>query len=278
MPLASKASLFHKLLIVILTFTLLFITTLYLSVQLKSLFKQKFFENVNELLSFLDLEKIRNIIEKEHSFLDELSIQSKKVVFLGFLNSISSFVFFLVMAFEAAVERYYEYTILVVILAVSGLFILRDLLKSDIEDIRVYESRLPIKSILEKYFVQNSLKKLFGTRTVSSIIFKIIYRLFTPMIFVELTKIESKQFLVHITENLTEFLKSLISDSANEREEKLVLKHINGTPLTQLFVLNERNNCAKIEDLENKCFEDLFSYMFNSLIARIDKRIVVGLR
>lgn len=261
-PLACKASLPHKLLIMVLAFVILFITTLYLSTQLKSLFERKFFENVNELLSFFDLKKARDIIEKEHSFLDEISIQSKKIVFLGFLNSISSFVF-LVMVFEVAVERYYEYTILTIILAISGLFILRDLLKSDIEEINVDESELPIKSILEKYFVQNSLKKLFGTRTVSNIVFKIIYRLFTPMIFVELPKIESKQFLVHITENLTEFLKSLMSDNA--KEDKLVLRHINGTPLTQLFVLNERNNCAKIEeDLENKCFEDLFSYMFDS--------------
>ncbi len=166
------------------------------------------------------------------------------------------------MTFDVAVERYYEYTILVITLAIFGLFILRDLLKSNIEDIRVDESKLPIKNILEKYFVRNSLKKLFGTRTIGNIIFKIIYRPFTPMIFVELPKIESKQFLVHITGNLTEFLKSLISDSG--MEEKLIIRHITGTQLTQLLVLNERKNCAKIEDLENKCFEDLFSYMSGS--------------
>jgi hypothetical protein len=165
---------------------------------------------------------------------------------------------------------------LTLLLAVSVvLYIFYDVTKYNLSyEFTGKESKSPfLEDIAEKYFIENSLRKLPGSKSFYSIFMTFLSRILGTITFFEMPPVKFDILLVYANENVRKFIKELTVNEktyGKNNKREIVLKYANGLKPSEFFE-DKLFKPLRITVLSEKGPIENFPYLFDPEYTLKDK-------
>ncbi|MBO8179735.1 MAG: hypothetical protein H0Z19_04535 [Archaeoglobus sp.] len=226
--------------------------------------------------AFLDInltelrDKIIAIFERRLSFLDDRKDIERKLVAFYAIGGLSLTALMVLMVYMFS-KNYKFNGNLTLLLAVSVvLYIFYDVVKYNLSyEYTGKDSKSPfLEDIAEKYFIENSLRKLPGSKSFYSIFMTFLARVLGTITFFEIPPIKFDVLLVYANENIRKFIKELTVDENTQtygknNKREIVLKYANGLKPSEFFE-DKLFKPPRITVLSEKSPIENFPYLFDS--------------
>ncbi len=235
---------FFAIIIVFLLSTL--ILNKYIKAKLES---GLFFMNIKDTK-----EKISKIIKEGYSIIDDIKPRTSgkllSFIFLYLVGGTSTFFIFTFLIYGLIKNLQPSIEIIYLFITFLAIYILQDSPRMDyLEKMKTRHSRY-IFNIVEMYVIENTGRKLLS-RGLMNFLFKITYRVLTPIYYPEPIDIKFDSIFVYRNPEIFRFLRNL-SDIKLYREDGLDLE-----------LLNTVNKCEKATVLVEKSSIEVFPYLFD---------------
>jgi Ca2+/Na+ antiporter len=201
---------------------------------------------------------ISRIFEGGASWLKDMGIAKKKALIIsGFLSGIF-FSFTLTLVFLLFLNSISLNTaVLVAFTIIVALYIVQDVAKPNLLEEPEKENKLSLMyDVMDAYIVENSLRSLPLSRTISKVGFVLLTRTIAPLTYFSLPKFAYKEMIVFNNSELKQYLRRYI-----EGQEDVRLKWEDGQSFDNFFVTDD--NYENISVFSNRSPKEIFPYLLN---------------
>ena len=216
----------------------------------------------NKMWVKMDFKKVygrmTDIYEKGDSWLKDMKLSKQRALSsTGFLSGIAltvtlTLVFLLLLYYVPFGNK----QVIVPVAVIVAIFLMYDVAKTDLIEEPEKENNFTIVyDVMNTYLIENSSRKLSSNSAVPKMLFTLVTRIISPLIYYSFPKMSYKELFVYNNPKLREFIKQL-----NQGHGNLRLKQSEGYSVDGFLVSED---CDRLSDIVEKMPNEVFPYLLN---------------
>lgn len=204
------------------------------------------------------LGRMTNIYEKGDSWLKDMNLSKQRTLATtGFLSGVTltltlTTVFLLLLYYLPLGDK----QVIIPVSVIVGIFLMYDVAKAElIEEPEKENNFTVVNDVMNTYLIENSSRKLSSSGKVPKMLFTLVTRVISPIIYYQFPKMTYKELFVYSNPKLIEFIKQLTKGHGNLR-----LKQVDGYSVDGFLVSEDTD---RLSDIVDKLPNETFPYLLN---------------